>query len=278
MKMGKVALIILLTSILAACGGKSGQNSSSNIKGENFIKNLTVDDAGASLVLGKSALLSKEEVLKTLNLVGPVSSLKISKDYFANEVSADMQYKNHNVLVFGNVNDIAKDITGNPYLLLSGSGMFQGVHAQFDNNSENTLAKIKKGEKVALVCQINNYIMKNVMLNNCEFLTPFLIKNKDTLYTAVQNNIKTNWMIIESANYIDGDNICLTNDTKACLANIRIPENGNAVMSILADAEKKMLSTEPILEKKWRGDSRLSEQDIASRLKQFDEMALQNTK
>ena len=147
MKMGKVALIILLTSILAACGGKSGQNSSSNIKGENFIKNLTVDDAGASLVLGKSALLSKEEVLKTLNLVGPVSSLKISKDYFANEVSADMQYKNHNVLVFGNVNDIAKDITGNPYLLLSGSGMFQGVHAQFDNNSENTLAKIKKGEK-----------------------------------------------------------------------------------------------------------------------------------
>ena len=120
--------------------------------------------------------------------------------------------------------------------------------------------------------------MKNVMLNNCEFLTPFLIKNKDTLYTAVQNNIKTNWIIIESANYIDGDNICLTNDTKACLANIRIPENGNAVMSILADAEKKMLSNRTILEKKWRGDSRLSEQDIASRLKQFDEMALQNTK
>jgi tRNA_anti-like len=72
---------------------------------------------------------------------------ELATDYDANEVAADLKYKNNGLLVLGTVEGIFKDYLGAPYVLLGRHKTFYGVQAKFSEKNSNSLAILSKGRK-----------------------------------------------------------------------------------------------------------------------------------
>lgn len=71
-------------------------------------------------------------------------------EYDANEIAADSKYKGKTITIRGRLRDIGVDISGNPYLIVGGSGGFEGVQCSFDSRDKSSLANLKKGHAVTV--------------------------------------------------------------------------------------------------------------------------------
>lgn len=85
-------------------------------------------------------------------------------EYEQNEVAADEKLKGKNIIVTGIVDNISKDIMGDPFVVLRGDGLFRGVQCTFRDNS--VLSELRKGQQVQLVGKCEGLFM-NVQMTEC---------------------------------------------------------------------------------------------------------------
>ncbi|MGY2222441.1 OB-fold protein [Pseudomonas gingeri] len=96
------------------------------------------------------------------------TSAKVSQDYEDNTVAADMQYKGKRVKVTGRITDINTDFLGKPYLVLAGTNPYLGPQFKFEKSDIASLASLKKGTQISVVCTGNGDVAKVPMFEDCE--------------------------------------------------------------------------------------------------------------
>ena len=99
-----------------------------------------------------------------------VDANTIQNEYSANEVSADLKYRDKYMLVTGVVSSIDRSVGANYFLRLKNeSNRFNDLHAKManDNATVNYLAGLKKGQKVLLYGKCDGMLMKSVTLTEC---------------------------------------------------------------------------------------------------------------
>jgi len=88
--------------------------------------------------------------------------------YKENTVAADQIYKGKRFGVVGTITDINTNLMGNPYIVLSGGvNQFQDPHFRFDKSASASLANLKKGDIVALICVGMGDVAKTPMSGSC---------------------------------------------------------------------------------------------------------------
>jgi hypothetical protein len=93
------------------------------------------------------------------------------KRYDQNPIAADAKYRYKALTVIGTIEDIGRDILGNPYLVLRGDGEFGGIQCTFGTDAEPEIAKISKGYRVAIYGEITGLVFFNVQVGDCKFTT-----------------------------------------------------------------------------------------------------------
>jgi hypothetical protein len=100
--------------------------------------------------------------------VTAVSPSQLIRDYKANEVAADQKYKGKRLAIEGSIQDLGKDILGNIYITISGSGnSFRNVQCLFADRDADQIAQLRKGQKVKIEGTCDG-LMMNVILRKCE--------------------------------------------------------------------------------------------------------------
>jgi hypothetical protein len=96
-----------------------------------------------------------------------VFARQLSADYIANEIKADNTYKGRTVVVTGTIQEITRGITGNIYVVLTGSNRMRTVFCYFDD--EEKAARLKKGQEVSFkgICE---GLLMSVIVNNCQLI------------------------------------------------------------------------------------------------------------
>jgi Predicted membrane protein len=108
--------------------------------------------------------------------VAELSATQLSNAYENNEIAADKTYKNKWIKVSGVVQNIGKDIKGNPNIILG--DLYEGdffVRVHFKNNNE--IANLRKGQEITVVgqCQgmqlleIGTVMMKVIIIEKSFF-------------------------------------------------------------------------------------------------------------
>lgn len=142
-------------------------------KQKNIINSLVMDDLDVAKDGGDALLL--DDIQK-------VTSIHLSKEYQDNEVMGDEKYRDKNIVVTSKVLGIKKDATDTPYVELQGSDIFSSPLAYFgEKETTSTIATLKKGEKITLVCTPKGLVLGSVILKKCERI--------ETYYEKLQNKL-----------------------------------------------------------------------------------------
>lgn len=136
-----------------------GMAASSKTSYDRYKENATRAQSASSAAAPKEQV--NPEPLKAY------SSAKIAQDYEDNTVAADMQYKGKRVQVTGRITDINTDFLGKPYLVLAGTNQFMGPQFKFDKSDLPSLATLKKGAQVSVVCTGKGDVVKTPMFEDC---------------------------------------------------------------------------------------------------------------
>ncbi len=94
-----------------------------------------------------------------------ISAEKLTADYVANEVKADHDYKDKEILVIGEVTDIKKGVAGDIYVVLKGCEKHRSVQCYYAD--EKDAETLKKGMTVAFKGRCDG-LWVNVIINNCK--------------------------------------------------------------------------------------------------------------
>jgi hypothetical protein len=100
-----------------------------------------------------------------------ISAIDLTADYIANEVKADHNYKNRQLVVRGVITEIKKGITDKIYVILQGTDRTRSVQCNYDNEEE--AMTLKKGMKVYFKGECAG-LWGNVILKNCERVGEFV--------------------------------------------------------------------------------------------------------
>lgn len=97
-----------------------------------------------------------------------VTAVQLERDYAANEVAADAQYKDKVLRVSGIVDEIRKDLLDEPVLTLRTRNRFDTVHCSFDGDGANaSLAALRKGQPVTVRGLGSGYILGSPTIKRC---------------------------------------------------------------------------------------------------------------
>lgn len=122
-------------------------------------------------------LNSKAEYMSYVKQVYPESPYILKVDieitanelysaYNANEVAADEKYKGKKIAVTGVISDIRKDFAGNAKISLE-IGILQTINCNFGKNA-GVVSKLNKQDKITVVGICKGFIVKQVVVDNCE--------------------------------------------------------------------------------------------------------------
>ena len=101
-----------------------------------------------------------------------VGSIRLWRDYAANEVAADNLYKGRSVRVTGRVLSVGKDGREAAVLnLVSGNPVFQTM-ATLELTQTQRAATLTKGSRVTVQCIGKGLMMKMPQLEDCSLLQP----------------------------------------------------------------------------------------------------------
>ncbi|MFD2405482.1 hypothetical protein ACFSVK_06435 [Azorhizophilus paspali] len=100
-----------------------------------------------------------------------ISAHTLASAYHENTVAADAQFKGKRFKVTGVVTDINTDFMGDPYLVLRGGiNQFMEPKFEFDKSDLESLANLKKGHKVVLLCTGRGDVAKIPVSDDCSLL------------------------------------------------------------------------------------------------------------
>jgi len=97
-----------------------------------------------------------------------INARDLDAEYDANEAAAQQKYGDATLMVSGVINSINLDMTNDVYLVLNGNNMFLGPQAHLSDASKGQAPSLTKGQKVKLRCTGAKYIIKTVMLSDCD--------------------------------------------------------------------------------------------------------------
>lgn len=185
-----------------------------------------------------TGLLSKQEAMSLIGINATTTAKRYYKSYEINEVAANEEFKNKRVLLTGVVYGIETSIGGDPVLVLDGDGMTAGARAQFPDSYTKSIATVRKGDKVEIVCKGRGKLMI-ALLDDCRFANAWALENKTKVEAFVKGVINGSSSTNNEASFaltflyivgkhIPDDSVCFT---------------GNAL------SEKWMKSCEPDMKK-----------------------------
>jgi hypothetical protein len=101
-----------------------------------------------------------------------VSASELYKDYYRNEVEADTLYNGKLLRVTGEVQEIAGNFTGEPYLLLrTTSSNWDRVRSNLRSSEKSKSSELAPGEIVTIECRGNGFVLGSPQLNDCKIIS-----------------------------------------------------------------------------------------------------------
>ncbi len=97
-----------------------------------------------------------------------ITAAEMMADYDANEVAADMKYRNKWVIITGEIGSIS-EVLGRKYVSLAEGGLLpvSRVHCHFENRHADQLVDLRKGQDVSMRGRVDGYDIGNVTVSNC---------------------------------------------------------------------------------------------------------------
>lgn len=99
-----------------------------------------------------------------------VSAVQLFKAYHANEVSADVKYRDKALVVSGSVMDITKDIFDNVSVSLRTPNEFMPARAQVEESEHQKAGALSRGQQVTLACSGGGMLVGSPVLDDCRLL------------------------------------------------------------------------------------------------------------
>lgn len=93
-----------------------------------------------------------------------VDATKLHADYAANEIAADLEYKDRTLIVSGTIGIIGNSTLAGPYITLTADSLV-GVTAYFD--SPSVLTPLRKGDTVTVRCTGRGMTIGIPVLKDC---------------------------------------------------------------------------------------------------------------
>ena len=115
----------------------------------------------------------KQEFIKgtneTMHKADFIYANAISSAYEENEVAADLKYKNKRLYVKATIKSINSGINDEPFLSLEADTPLTETRAYFKDSKQNlqTIAELRKGENINLVCIGGSEMLGSPSLKNC---------------------------------------------------------------------------------------------------------------
>lgn len=97
-----------------------------------------------------------------------ITAVDLYAAYDANEVAADLKYKDKTLKITGTVKDIGKDILDRIYITLETDELLRTVCCYISKSSTEAVAQLKEGDTVTLVGKCKGMNIINVDVENCE--------------------------------------------------------------------------------------------------------------
>lgn len=160
-----------------------------------------------------------------------LNASKIIKEVGDNEYAYTTKFNNKPIRIKSIVSGIKVDFAKKPYIQANGKNEFESIHLYMKNKDE--LLKLKKGDKIDLICKATNQNMLNPILKDC-------MQTKE-YYTLLLNNVKArldqkNTKVVYAVDY-------LNNSTQDLLK--EFPNNFKTTESKKLLAEYLKISTNP---------------------------------
>jgi hypothetical protein len=127
----------------------------------------------AFLMFNIGSYEGEEEIEQDISLVDAayeVTAQQLYSAYEANEVGADLKYKDKVLIVTGVIDDIGTDIANDLYVMLKTGEYHAYVKCSFGAAYKETVARLRKGQELRLKGKCSGKMMI-VLLRGCTFMT-----------------------------------------------------------------------------------------------------------
>ena len=98
---------------------------------------------------------------------------KLHQEYMDNPIAADAKYKGKILELTGKVDNIDREIAGNPYITfnIGGEYSFDNVRITFKKSEEEKVTKLKKGQEITIRGECRGTLLSTtISLNDCEIV------------------------------------------------------------------------------------------------------------
>lgn len=96
-----------------------------------------------------------------------ISASNIYSWYDENEVQADEKFKGKRIAITGIIKSIEKDFMDDPYIVFE-VDFLKNVNCSFNKENIKLISHLQKGQKVIIIRTCNGFILKSVMIKDCE--------------------------------------------------------------------------------------------------------------
>jgi len=96
-----------------------------------------------------------------------VSATELWMSYSRDAVGADRLYREHSVLVTGNIRSVERNYEGEMVVRLGTGDAFDTVNATFATRNDPVLSTLSKGHSVSLLCVGRGALMGAPLLGSC---------------------------------------------------------------------------------------------------------------
>lgn len=91
----------------------------------------------------------------------------LHKEYEANEVLADENYKGKKIAISGIIGEIGKDIFDKPYVSLK-VAYLEGINCYFDDDNIKIISKLKKRQRITIIGTCKGLTLTDVIIKDCK--------------------------------------------------------------------------------------------------------------
>jgi hypothetical protein len=96
---------------------------------------------------------------------------ELHKQYMDNPIAADKLYKGKIMLFEGKIDDIDREIAGNPYVTFSVDDFFQNIRVTFHKSEEDKITELSKGQTIVVLGECRGtLISSSVHFGDCLLL------------------------------------------------------------------------------------------------------------
>lgn len=122
----------------------------------------------AIFAVGSTDTETDTQEVKSTKPVHSVSANELHYAYSKNEVAAERKYKHKVIKIKGVIQDIGT-ILDEPYIIMGGTGMLDGVHCSFSKSQTDSIIKVSKGQTITVKGKVDMK-MGNIMISGCIIL------------------------------------------------------------------------------------------------------------